>query len=226
GAGAFNTPLNDTWEWDGAAWTQRRATDPAWRSCHAMAWDSAREVSVLFGGFNDETWERDGTSWTRRMVTGPEYRYWHAMAFDAPRGVPVLFGGKNYDRSFSDTWEGDGTNWTRRIVTGPSPRLLHAMAYDAARGVTVLFGGVSDYCFRGCTSFSDTWEWNGTSWAQRIVHGPSPRVAHHMAYDAVRGVTVLYGGDSSDETWEWDGTSWTRRSATGPSVGGPMAYDA
>ena len=35
-----------------------------------------------------------------------------------------------------------------------------------------------------------------------------------MAYDAARGVTVLFGGyDGANylgDTWEWNGTSWTQ----------------
>jgi len=52
-----------------------------------------------------------------------------------------------------------------------------------------------------------------------------------MAYDSVRGVTVLFGGlDANyhnDETWEWNGTSWTLKSSTGPSArhSHAMAYD-
>jgi len=50
--------------------------------------------------------------------------------------------------------------------------------------------------------------------------GPSAREAHAMAYDALRGKTVLFGGlDLSGgqrraDTWEWDGTIWT---ALGPA---------
>ena len=35
-----------------------------------------------------------------------------------------------------------------------------------------------------------------------------------MAFDSVRGVTVLFGGRDNylfDETWEYDGTSWVLR---------------
>src|SRR5690242_3040459 len=61
---------------------------------------------------------------------------------------------------------------------------------------------------------------------------PSPRTGHAMAYDAGRGVTVLFGGGDSNtnnsETWEWNGGAWTRRYRGGPSprFGHAMAYDA
>lgn len=37
-----------------------------------------------------------------------------------------------------------------------------------------------------------------------------------MAFDANRGVLVMFGGDSNTngslgDTWEWDGSRWTRR---------------
>jgi PKD repeat protein len=55
--------INDeTWEWDGANWTQRSpANKPSPRERPAMAYDSNRGVVVLFGGYtgsdNEETWE-------------------------------------------------------------------------------------------------------------------------------------------------------------------------
>jgi hypothetical protein len=40
-----------TWEWDGITWTKRiTATTPPARDFHAMAYDSARRRTVVFGG--------------------------------------------------------------------------------------------------------------------------------------------------------------------------------
>ena len=66
-----------------------------------MAYDSARGVTVLFGGangyypptLNDETWDWDGTARTQRTIVGPSARFNHAMAYDTARAVTVLFGG-------------------------------------------------------------------------------------------------------------------------------------
>jgi hypothetical protein len=79
--------------------------------------------------------------------------------------------------------------------------------------------------------FDDTWEWDGTSWQLRATGGPSSRYGHRMAYDAARGVTVLFGGRETnrrtDDTWEWDGASWALRDTPGPSKrqSHAMAYD-
>ncbi|MFN0138067.1 MAG: immunoglobulin domain-containing protein [Phycisphaerae bacterium] len=222
---------SETWEWNGTAWTQRVVSGPSGRAFHAMAYDAARGVTVLFGGYNSlgDTWEWNGTLWTQRAVSGPNARYGHAMVYDAGRGVTVLFGGSvSGIFQYGDTWEWNGNAWTQRVVSGPSPREQHSMAYDAARGVTVLFGGVS-----GPAGFkSDTWEWTGNAWSQRSASGPAPRDGHTIVYDAARGVTVLFGGshDSgySGDTWEWNGSAWTQRVVSGPSARyqPAMAYDA
>jgi hypothetical protein len=90
---------------------------------------------------------------------------------------------------------------------------MHAMAFDQSRGVTVLFGGIGGE--------DETWEWNGISWTQRFVAGPSSRTGHAMVYDAARGVTMLFGGGTSfgenGETWIWNGTAWTQQLVSGPA---------
>ena len=75
-------------------------------------------------------------------------------------------------------------------------------------------------------------------WAQAAAagEGPSPRFGHSMSADAVRGVTLLFGGvldydaDASDETWEWNGVAWRQVEveAAGPTgrYGAGMVYDA
>jgi hypothetical protein len=60
--------LGDTWEWNGTEWSARPgASGPAARYAHAMAYDSARGLVVLFGGtassvsgYLADTWEYPG----------------------------------------------------------------------------------------------------------------------------------------------------------------------
>lgn len=71
-------------------------------------------------------------------------------------------------------------------------------------------------------------------WTERFpATRPSPRSEFGMAYDSVRGVAVLFGGDigaTSDETWEWNGLTWAGPilPATRPSARKwhAMAYDS
>jgi len=163
--------------------------------------------------------------WERRLVSGPSPSVGHALVYDAARQRVVLFSG-------NDTWEWDGSLWTHVAAVGPSVRRFHAMAYDAVRSRVVLFGGEH---FDGTDDvyYGDTWEWDGSAWAQVAVAGPSARSSHAMAYDASRERVILVGGLGSDlspldDTWEWNGSSWLRTSITGPSAryGHKMAYDA
>jgi hypothetical protein len=91
------------------------------------------------------------------------------------------------------------------------------MAYDALRDRTILFGGRN----AAGAPLGDTWIWNGSSWFPGPP-GPPARFDHAMAYDPVRGVVVLFGGQAGGQklgdTWEWNGAAWTQRSTTGPSA--------
>ena len=200
---------------------------PHSRQRHAMAHDSNRGVTVLFGGRDSntiiraDTWEWNGTTWTDVSPTpaaSPPVRRAHAMAFDSTRNVVVLFGGED-DDYFADTWEWNGTTWTDVSPAGtagvdfPSARGDHAMAFDAARGVTVLFGGDT-----AAGSSSETWEWNGTAWSNRSPAGtpgadfPTARHNHAIAYDSMRERVTLFGGHTgaaAADTWEWNGATWT-----------------
>ncbi len=228
-------------------WTQWSVSGPSPRQSHAMAYDAARGVTVLFGGrspsnpiSDGETWEWDGTNWTQRTpAISPSPRAGHAMAYDSVRQVTVLFGGITPSGGFlGDTWEWDGSAWSLRSTGGPEARYATAMAFDSARGVTVLFGGQAPFTCCSLQHRNDTWEWDGSAWTPRGSGGPSPRIAPAMAYDSARGVAVLFGGAAGDsinpvqfqETWEWNGTSWAFRSTSGGSTpparaGCAMAYD-
>ena len=80
GAGSGPAPqrLDDMWQWDGETWREipRRAPTPGHRYVSAMAYDRARDRTVLYGGYTcdrdtsqcgvaDDTWEWDGARWMR-----------------------------------------------------------------------------------------------------------------------------------------------------------------
>lgn len=114
-------------------------------------------------------------------------------------------------------------DWTpSAVVPQPTARAWYAMAFDVQRGAAVLYGGES-----GDTYFSDTWEWNGTSWRLAQTSSPPGRRSHHsMAYDPVRQRVVLFGGHETGvpmpalaDFWAWNGTTWEALTApSGPSA--------
>jgi hypothetical protein len=217
------SPLADTWVWDGSNWVEKTpATAPPPRSNHAAAYDDQRGRTVLFGGYGGaaffaDTWEWDGSVWSQKTpATSPPSRIFHAMAYDRARGKVVLFGGFGQRGPVSDTWEWDGINWVQMTpATVPPPRHSHTMAYDAVRGRVVMFGGDN-----GFDLFADTWEWDGSNWIDVTpATGPAARYRHGMAYDAARGRVVLFGGCGDlicpmNDTWEWDGVSWVEKTPT------------
>jgi len=223
--------LADTWEWDGTNWIPISASGPPPRTWHALAYDSQRNRTVLFGGYAIlaappvDTWEWDGTNWTLAATSGVTSRNGLAMAFDSLRARTVLFGGRTDFFSpvqLSDTREWDGSAWIQ-LGSGsmPAPRSFHAMAFDG--GNVLLFGGNDG----GAGVFGDTWAWNGISWNQVMLAGPSPRYWHAMAYDSVRGRTVLFGGGALPggpelgDTWEWDSGQVAIATTYGSGCGSP-----
>lgn len=150
---------NDTWEWDGAAWTQVTTNNiPSPRDRFGMCYDLARSKVVLFGGISaqvsDETWEYDGVDWTLIPTpTTPPARQKNYLAYDVARGVAIMQGGQANAVQLLDCWEYDGANW-RLVPSTPSPaRGENATCYDLLRGRVVVFGG---YSFNGVNT--DTWE--------------------------------------------------------------------
>jgi hypothetical protein len=188
------------WEWDGESWTLRTDTPfpGGFIRGHDAVYDSARGVTVLFGGANDvgalsdQTWEFDGATWVERLPTiHPPATRDHRMAYDSGRGVVVLF------NISGELWEYDGDDWVQRtsqLPPSPSARVDFGMDYDRARGVTVLQGGyVSDLGV-----LSDTWEWDGMNWTQRLPANPSnartARYRHALVFDSARRRSLLLGG--------------------------------
>jgi hypothetical protein len=237
GGSLFQTPfsalpdMTETAEWDGNTWTASTPTGPGVRSGAAMRHDAARGKTILFGGslpagngVAGDTWAWDG-QWTRLQVSGPSARYSAPMAYDSIRQRLVLFGGYGlYPTIYGDTWEWDGAAWSQRSAGGgagvPSARGYSVAAFDASRGATVVYGGYNQ------GYLSETWEWNGQTWARR-ADGPGFMERSGLAYDPVRQVcvlvTVIQAPTFHYETWEWDGHgagSWTpRQTSNMPEVG-------
>ena len=200
-----------------------------------MHWQIAAVVALIgaVGGLPLRTRQPSaGTSFTVRNA--------HALAYDAGHGRTVLFGGADESRVLGETWVRlpGRDDWQPLAAAGPEARTFAAMTYDDRRDVIVLFGGNRVLFGKdpaADTFLSDTWTLRGNAWTRHTVHGPSTRAEAAVAYDAGRGVVVLFGGyrrtatglERLGDTWEWDGTRWTAVASTGPTPrnGAVMAYD-
>ena len=222
--GGFFDFVPSTWTWNGATWTEQDVGPSATWSAGMTQFDG---TVVLFGGDaagGGVLWTWNGTTWTSATgLTPPGQRKGGVLS--ASNGSLVLFGGRDPSTGdLGDTWTWDGAQWTERSVLGPPARDSAAMA--TLNGEIVLFGGQS--LLGGSTTpssgagetLADTWTWDGASWTQRDVVGPSARWGAAIA--ALDGALVLFGGvDASGntlgDTWTWDGTRWSARDVAGPS---------
>lgn len=240
GLSASDAWLQDTWEWTGASWINKSALGAAMpgRAFPTMVFSPTHGGVVMPGaGRTGVMWLWKGAGWLELNEgrLGPRKRSNPALSYDRQRERVVLFGGWDGDVGYDDTWEWDGATWklARPSGTRPQARAAHAMAFDSSHGRTVLFGG---YEAPTWLMLQDTWEWDGSLWAQKATTGPRPsnRARHAMAYDAARGRVVLFGGSdggaSLQDTWEWDGISWidvSPAAASSPSSrqAHALAYD-
>jgi N-acetylneuraminic acid mutarotase len=85
-------------------------------------------------------------------------------------------------------------------------------------GSVVLFGGVTSGTD---LQYGDTWVFNGSTWTNVPVVGPTARNGSNAA-TLPDGKVLLFGGfdgnDNFDDTWMWNGAAWTQVASTGPSV--------
>lgn len=112
---------------------------------------------------------------------------------------PAAF--RSYLLSNNGSWFADGVG-----LTVDRASEIQAV-YDSVRGRTVIV--LCD----GSPAFIQTWEHDGATWSLRSAGGPIPRQRFDLAFDPVRGRTVLYGGGRNsgnplEDTWEWDGQRW------------------
>lgn len=195
-------------------------SSPDARQNTALVFDTARGVSVLFGGWDgsqrrNDTWEWNGAIWNPiNTANAPSPRDGHAMAYDVLRQVMVCTAGYV---GGSETWEYDGTDWTQVVTPNTHGMGPHRpMTYDLARGVIVLYGQSTT------SGLYETWEYDGVDWSQAGV-GSGPQSNGNLAYDLIRLRTVHFG--TTGQTWEYDGAAWTQMSPINSPPGAGCGTD-
>lgn len=219
-------------EFDGATWTASTGM-PGARWGFAMAYDArAGEVVVHDGTFRpigpgfDELWGYDGTSWRERdLEDRPSNRRSAPFAYDARLRRSVLFGGDLVAGMIDlhDLWAYDlsGFRPIDAMTPGPDTGTASGLVFDSVRGVYVA-------AVVAAGEFQ-TWELDGRRWLRKETsRAPSATSGFFgMAFDARRGVTVLFGGRAGPpvgETWEYDGGDWTPVMGPGPSARSTVGF--
>ena len=217
--------LNDTWTWDGDAWTQRHpAHSPEPRSQAAMVYDPTIEGLVLIGGFVqktltnnstflgplDDVWKWDGADWS--LIGHSQFPLSlsgnGASGFD-PRSKEVVavgdFGTESWDHK---TW---------RVIDNPPAWDGGSVTYtDPTSGALTVLAAFAN------PDYSLTYRlesWNGSRWvAGRTIELPPGGWLDvgGAAYDSKRGQIVGYGGQGDynrplTQTLVFDGTTWSTK---------------
>jgi hypothetical protein len=195
---------------------------PGMRANSNIAYDSKRQVFVMFGGLSDflggsfnfanDTWEWDGKDWKEiKTSTTPSPRANSSMAYDAKRGLVVMFGGNSKDEisTLNDTWTFDGLDW-KLMKSGyaPQPRRDAQMFYDPVSEKIILSGGIyrpdkgKDY-----KNYQDIWEWDGEKWtAGRASQNKIIITRQNTTWDKFNNRTLLY---NYDRMMEWADGKWS-----------------
>ena len=172
---------------EGYAWRQLNpVVSPGPRYLHGMAYDSRRNVTVLFGGRELED-----------QLTGHS-DYGHCRKWSDDYGTPWR----------NDTWEFDGRVWQRKRPVHSPPSDSSLMAFDEARSVTVLYAQVLSVRLDPQPYMIERglWEWDGEDWTEIEPNGNGPDgvTLNAVVYDSRRSVHVLVGSAGGvPETWEY-----------------------
>ena len=240
--------INIRYEWDGTQWTTGlrdvAVPYPAPKS-GVYFYNQSRDTFIVVNGTvrppNDYSYARSSTlefhdgQWREMLPAMPFGRWAPGAVWDSVRGRVLMFSGfitgnAALAEDSNGMWAWDGSLWTRVATGGPAARCNFGMAFDSRRDRVVVFGGRPPGSSEPLPA--QTWEWDGTAWAQIAASGPSARSRFAMVYDERRGVTVLFGGTTNataglGDTWEYDG-AWRQINLPGPAARfrHTMAYDS
>jgi hypothetical protein len=242
---------SQTWTWNGKAWQQRGGPQPEMRYQPGMAFDAARGVVVMFGGyaaggFLGDTWTWDGHAWAKHSPAhSPRARGAPAMAYDPLRRLVVMIGGTVRDQgegtATDEIWTWDGADWAPELQNSvrPPAREGNDLYFDSAAGTLVLIGGR----FANLDYFIDRWAWDGKAWT-KVAGGDSPEgrnLAAVVYQDASRSLLVSGGqgirpasgpggqGRPLADNWQLGAGGWAQLAAVpapGARYGAAAAYDA
>jgi len=199
---------------------------PLRRYGHRMLYIPEDESMFLFGGefeyendvFLNNTWKYNYSSNTWQILsitTSPRARSNHGMVYDSKNQQIILFGGldtKTYDQ-LNDTWifNLNENQWTQlNISNSPPVRSDMSFYYDDVLEALIIFGGYTLYN----QLIDDTWCFytQNNTWVEvNATNSPTARYGHHMIYDPVNQVSLMFGGHNLvkfDEMWQLNSSNF------------------
>jgi hypothetical protein len=238
GEGANGQVLDDTWEWDGTAWTLREPADgvrPPPRRHHVMCHDAKHGLTLVHGGEDaagapmGDLWAWDGQLWTLLSSPdlpgdpGPGAVSQHAMAYDGAREVAVLFGFHRLDDTETvesrELWEWDGAGWSAYTVAADPATPSRDLAM--ADGLSTVSGVGGRTC---CTQFptNEEFTWNGQE-LETTTASPAPpnRAGHGLIRSDLNESLIMVGGSNFQPPDALD--VWERKAMYGWTLRAPLS---
>ena len=142
GSNRVGTFSNDTWIWNGTTWTELQTSNaPPARTGGQLVYDSLRQQTLLFGGYNltgylNDMWSWNGTDWTQlypATLPPPQARY-RVTFHDQLKQVILL--GETIEAPLQhtyQTWSWNGASWFQYGTNMVLPGSIEGFAYDGAR---------------------------------------------------------------------------------------------
>jgi hypothetical protein len=192
------TPLHDTWEFDGIAWKQILSDGPAINK-PMLAYDPVRKQTIMLGYDNKSVtqmyaWDPAGAKWNQLTpATLPSCANEGAMTWQSSNNTVLYTGGICASSvATEETYEWDGTNWTKiELASFVGTLLGSALTFDPDRQNAVLFGGAP---ISGAL-LSTTFTYANKLWLSiGDVAYPVPRSLFAFSTDPVHKTIYLYGG--------------------------------
>jgi hypothetical protein len=205
--------LGDTWFYEDRQWRRWR---PRWwsrmprpRCGHALAFNEAEGLTVLFGGIArgdntlGDTWVFDGRNWQIAPDPAPPPRRYAALAYDPYLQGCVLHGGSVDDHGheqFADAWLFRGGGWLRLPHSFDADcRDDHGMAFHYAAQRLVMLEGINGA--RGLLVREASGWQNANLVEMHPRHQCSP-----LAWDIGLNGLVMHGGEARHGGPQMDAT--------------------
>ncbi len=215
GLAQFGVPvqlLDDTWAFDGAAWTQLYPSSvPSPRMGGAMAFDPSSSTTLFYGGQSGpllepvgDAWQWGGTDWLAVAAPTVPPLSEPSLLRDGARLVLV---GRDAGQNavHAHAWQGA---WLP-LANGPRDVFAASLALDAATGEIVRFGGRDG---GDPQPHDETWLWRDGWRLAAPTAVPPGRERAALAWHAPSGRAVLFGGQAPGvwfgDTWLWNGLDW------------------
>ena len=193
------TPLHDTWEFDGTTWKQILSDGPNVIR-PTLEYDPIRKQTIMIAAEPTKSatqmyaWDPVNAKWNQLSpAVLPACALGGEMTWQSSDNTILYTGAVCTDSAANeDTYEWDGTNWTKiNLLTFAGRYFGSALTFDPDHQVAVLFGGANAVGILLPSTFTYA---NALWLSVTDTAYPLPRSLFAFTADPARSVIDLYGG--------------------------------